>query len=321
MIQQQFAELEDYVIAFPDSPYTPGLRQAMGDLYRSRGRYGKALEHWRTAWVQTRGFADGAGKKIADRSLAMRSRLLASLGRLEELTALVAEVGDRRLDAGPLSVIWRESLEAASVMRVRPGISYRCGVLALNNVAEVLAGGRLPSLMTVESPETGFSLAELGLLARQNGLRLRAAVRETGSELVVPSVVHWRENHYAALTRSHGNAAEVVDPTFGFRQILENAEISVEASGFFLIPEDRLPTGWRWLTEVEAGTVFGKGYPYILDSRTDSPCPSSTQVEAGGSCVTCAEGTKSTTSPSRCCGMPTWSVSEPYLTFGSRASR
>jgi ABC-type bacteriocin/lantibiotic exporter with double-glycine peptidase domain len=44
--------------------------------------------------------------------------------------------------------------------------------------------------------------------------------RNSGDELVVPSVIHFRQDHYAAIIAKKGDSYEVVDPTFGNRKWL-----------------------------------------------------------------------------------------------------
>jgi RHS repeat-associated protein len=320
MIREEIAALEAYVQVNPESPYTPGLRQALAEYFRGRGSYSKALEQWRAAWTLTKGYPDGPGKEIADRTLAHLARQLASLGRADELEALYREAGNRILDRGPLSVMWHHSLEALSVMRTRPEVAFRCGVLALHHVAIARTGRRVRELMELNSPAVGFSLDELQTLAQRHGLGLRAAKRERGGDIVVPSVVHWRENHYAAITEDYEEEVRVVDPTFGQSQALHKMDVSREASGYFLIPESRLPEGWRWLDSNEAAQVFGMGVNYALNSRTDSPCPSSTQADAAEQCPDCPITGQSADGDCRGCapGMPNWWVSQPYLNLWIR---
>jgi RHS repeat-associated protein len=330
MIRQQILELESYVTSFPNSPYTPNLCEALGNHFRSSGRYSKALYYWEMSLNATIGIDNGLGKRIADQSIAKYSRLLASLGRVEELEKLTDVVGKRVLDGAESSVMWRITQEALKTMQVRPGVSYRCGALALNNAGIALTGKPFRDLLSVESPASGFNAYQLEALAKRNGLPFRAAIRERGDALVYPSVVHWKEDHYAALIHDLGEFSEVADPTFGGHQILNNFEISEEASGVFLIPDGKLPEGWRWLEPQESATVFGKGYPYVLDDAPDVVCPPCTVNEDGSStCFDCPTGGPGRSpgdsggggcSRGRCFpkAMPDWWVSEPYINLWVR---
>lgn len=120
--------------------------------------------------------SDAAGKRIADEALAHRATLLASLGRKEELEDLAATQPDRVLDGAELSVLWRETLDALKVMRSQPGRAYRCGTYALEQVAYRLRGVHVQEIISLPSPPTGFSVADLEVLASKHGLGLRAVI-------------------------------------------------------------------------------------------------------------------------------------------------
>ena len=49
MLAQQVADVEQYILEYPDGEFTPGLRVEMGKFYRTTGRFSKSLEHWRAA--------------------------------------------------------------------------------------------------------------------------------------------------------------------------------------------------------------------------------------------------------------------------------
>jgi len=87
------------------------------------------------------------------------------------------------------------------------------------------------ALVSVPSPETGFSVRMLADLSRELGLGLVPVFRENDDELVVPSVVHWMENHYAAIIErvldEGGYVYKVIDPTFGDARFLTAQKPSI----------------------------------------------------------------------------------------------
>ena len=164
------------------------------------------------------GDRSGGGKRVADFTLAHWTRLLASLGRRETLAGLFAETYDRVLDGGPLQEIFFATQEGYKTMVSDPGISYRCGSLAVLNVGRSLGKPEVDLRVVIEarSSENGFSVGDLLGLCAQAGLPLVAAQRPAGDEsLVIPSVIHWRQNHYAAVLDAKGDYVRVKDPTFG----------------------------------------------------------------------------------------------------------
>lgn len=104
-----------------------------------------------------------------------------------------------------------------------PGMAYRCGSLAHYNVGLVLKGPKfnVKGPLDTPSPETGFSLAALAELSRRFDLGVVPVRRNADSqELVVPSVVDWRQGHCAAIKQRSGHLYHVADPTFGRKRFV-----------------------------------------------------------------------------------------------------
>lgn len=143
--------------------------------------------------------------------------------------------------------------------------------------------------------------------------------RLRGDDLVVPSVVHWKVDHYAAITKIDRDVRRVVDPTFGRARLFAKEVVNLEASGYFLVPPDRVPTGWKRLTDAEASAVFGKGYPADMPNEHDEPCEeeplSEKPVMAEDPVQGCFRvgGSSANSTNASPCGMPLWRVSEPFI--------
>ncbi len=202
MVRQQMAELEAFLVSNPDSAYGADLRRQLARYYRSIGRYSLSLERWQEVLNETLQFTEGFGKEIADESLAERMSLLASLGRADELQEIKDQMRGRRLDGGFRTMQFRTALESLAMMRRRLEISFQCGPFAVAEVARRLTGNWVSGISGAESPETGFSAYELVRLANGAGVNLRAAWRESGDTVVVPSVVHWGDDHWGSLLES-----------------------------------------------------------------------------------------------------------------------
>ena len=322
---------EDYLSGHPQSPWAPSLRTVLAFQYYRNGHYSLALNHWEMVWAATKDANTGAAKRVADFTLAHWTRLLASLGRLETLTNIIAENRDRVLDRGPLSQQWGHTREAVSWMRQFPGISYRCGTLALYHAAEALQlDGQARPLLEVPSPSTGFTVQALSELSAKLGLGFVPMKRDTGEALVLPSVVHWKQNHYAAIVSRSGEWYKVEDPTFGSQRFMTAENINAEASGYFLVPSNRVPTGFRNVSADEAGAVFGRGFYLSFSDGNDLPtCPNGGDggeppPGQDGPAGTSRSSNNNPTPKSGCTGcetsssgvpfgMPEWRISEPYL--------
>src|SRR5213080_4152186 len=87
--------MELFVSTYTNSAWLPSLESQLGKYYRERGRYTLALQHWAAAWDATREASDDPAKEVADFTLAFYTRLLASLGRIETLDDIFAEMRGR----------------------------------------------------------------------------------------------------------------------------------------------------------------------------------------------------------------------------------
>src|ERR1051325_5011595 len=76
----------------------------------------------------------------------------------------------------------------------------------------------------------------------------------------VPSVIHWKAGHYAALVEKNSSGLyRAEDPTFGDQIWVTRSALEEESSGYFLVQAGPLPKGWTMLTEADGNKVWGKG--------------------------------------------------------------
>lgn len=278
--------LERFVKAHPSSPWRPAIELSLGSSYMKAGYFSEALDKWEAIWNETKGLTDRKGRLMADSALVDRLKLLSSLGRSKQMKDLFEETKDRQI-----SMAVRPRLDQVRLgyqhMIHHPEDSYRCGTLALDAVTKALYGtNNYWGLIRQKSPETGFSLASLEALAVSNHLGLMAVERTSGTNLVTPSVVHWKEDHYAAIIKQKEGMYEVIDPTFQLDRWLTAAAINREASGQFLVPTKQVPTGWRTLSSDESSQIFGKGISFDWPKFPGCPC--------NGKCPNCPPGTGGT---------------------------
>jgi hypothetical protein len=321
---------ETFLKEHPDSGWTPSLRVNLAEFYRSQGSYSRALHHWEVAWDVTKLSKDPATQRIAVRSIAGWTRLLASLGRKDELNLLFKELKDLQLPLGSLSTYIEATQEGLIMMNASPSSSYRCGSFALGRVAAVLQLGTNVSraLYQTPSPDGGFRMSQLLELAETNGLSVDAVRRPAGGDIVVPSVVHWKLNHYAAIVEQKDGRYKVIDSTFGkTHSWIDAATIDAEASGAFLVPRSKSPSAWAKLSKTECDSIYGKGFPNYIPDESDcnAPCDCNDNDEESEEPPAANDGPADGETPdSEECdeelaeasaGMPVWRVSEPYATL------
>jgi RHS repeat-associated protein len=298
----QAGSLEGFIAANPGSAWVPGLRINLAKYYQERGQYSRALAQWEAAWQATSKYPDGWGKHVADYAWAHWTRLLARFARIETLNVMFKEVEGRHFEVGPLQQMVRRTRVLHQMMVGDPDGSYRCGLAALDKVAKALQGTnyRSRTILTSRAAGNAHSLKALGQVADQFGLDLVAVARDQGQELVVPSVVHWRQNHYAAIVEQRGSLYLVADPAFDEARWFSVEAINEEASGYFLAPARQVPASWRRLGEAESSQVLGHGINYYTKDKFDQTCPG---------CCPPGHQSKECGGP----GMMWWRVSEPYL--------
>jgi RHS repeat-associated protein len=306
-----YRPLEEFMAANPDSPWLPSLRANLGRVYEGQGRYTLALEHWERAWTATRN-ETGCGKPVADYALAHRARLLSRLGRSDALAPVLQEAEARALGGGSLQQRLDAAREAHQLMCERPGIAFQCGPQALHALG--LALGRTdflrplltcaPGGQSIALPGSprGFSLAGLQRLAERYGLGLAIVQRTNGTEIVTPSLMHWRLDHYAAIVARRDDSYRVIDPSFGEPHWMKSDALNAEASGYFLVPDDQIPAGWRAVPSEEAEEICGRGGDNSIQDEKDQHACGLAGYN-GEECST------------NCTGAARWWVSEPYITL------
>src|SRR5881296_1861783 len=125
------AALESFIKACPESPWIPSLHANLAAYYHETGRSSVALSHWQAAWNAVGNKSEEHERRIGDFTLASWLRLLASLGRQDEIKMVLNKIGDRTL----CRLDWQKSLveikQAVVTMDRDPGVSFRCGTFSL----------------------------------------------------------------------------------------------------------------------------------------------------------------------------------------------
>ncbi len=275
--------LWDFVVENPQNSWTPSLQCRLGEKLREQGRYSKALKTWSEAWKSVSSGSDANSREIAGEILGQWSQLLASLGRLEELTAIYEVASKNGLDLGASKPLIDQTREGVSKMAANPGLSYRCGTYALFNAASQLnrTNSPLKNVLEIPSPKTGFSMFDLVQIAGSNGIPVRALRIGSTDPIPVPSVVHWRESHYAAILEERSDGFVVIDPTFREKKLISAEAIREESSGRFLALAAMGQEGVQQLSTEELKSTFGKGAPNYIDDSQNTPAQCSDDPDGG----------------------------------------
>jgi RHS repeat-associated protein len=267
-----FSSLTAFLEQHPASVWRAALLTGLGLEYYNTAHYSLALQAWNEAWAAGQNATTAQAKAIADRAGGELAYMYGRLGRMGELEVLLQSVAGRTFSGpGNLKIIGAQ--EGLWMMKNQPEIAFFCGPQALNCIKLAVDPSHpaMEIIRNAASTQRGCSLPYVAELSRKIGLNYQMAFREKGSPFIVPSVVHWKVGHYAALIGQAGDLYLLKDPTFrndtwATRQALED-----ETSGYFLVPPGPLPRGWRAVEPGEGDTVWGKGSVNVQDPGGQTP--------------------------------------------------
>src|SRR5205823_5026323 len=166
--------------------------------------YSLAIDSWEKAWSHAKDAKDAKEKTVAHRAVGELAYMYARLGRMTELETLLKSV-EGRVFVGPATEKIAGAREGLWSMQNRPGVSYRCGPLALMRIKNKVNPGGPGDMEIFNSASTqkGFSLPQVAELSKKIGLNYQMAFRGGASErdaptlprshaptFIVPSVVH-----------------------------------------------------------------------------------------------------------------------------------
>ena len=259
-----FSALTGFLAAHPKSGWRVAVLADLGIVYVHYGYLSRALDAWTAAWHGGKDATAPRARALVDRAVGELLRLDIAFGYRDRLAALLQEIGNRPL-AGPANVMLRDAKQTLWVMQTDPKHLYLCGPMALKMLLLALhASDRQVNFLNwarADGPQ-GTNLVEVAALAKRVNVSLVPVFRKPGEPVPVPSIVHWKVGHFAAIVGAKGGRFEVRDPTFGRQSLwVTKAALDAEASGYFLTPAKAVPgTGWRQVAAAEAGRVWGAGY-------------------------------------------------------------
>jgi RHS repeat-associated protein len=279
------ADLEALLEARKVSPWRPSLRLNLGIVYRRTGYFNRAVRAWEEAWAVASSATDTRGKAVADRAVGELAQLHARLGNRERLEQIFTEIEGRDI-GGSAGEMLAGAKQGLWEMQNRPERSFRCGPLALDRMLASSRAGYTAEerLVTYPSTSTGTSLLEMRTLATEFQMGLQPAFRTSATAAVlVPALVHWKAGHFAALVKEENERYLIQDPTFGVELWVSRRAFDEETSGYMLVRDGALPSGWRPVPDTEAGTIRGKGQTAASDPERYRPEDPKCPCDSGGS--------------------------------------
>ena len=257
-----FSDIVAFLRAYPHSSWRVALLTNLGLLYEHYGYFTRAIAAWDEAWREGRKVRGAHAKALADEAVGKLVLLEAELGHKNRVARLLHEIALRPV-SGPATSFVQNAREMLWVIRNDPKHLYFCGpeALATLMVAQGATAKELSFVWKLRASARGMSLAALERLAAKEKEPLVAVFRRPSEPVPVPSIVHWKVGHYAAISGEENGRYRVVDPVLG-RQArwLTKAALDAEGSGYFLAPKKELKAaGWRLVAAAEGGKVWGAG--------------------------------------------------------------
>jgi len=263
---EDLSDLKLFIQSYPNSRWRPALEFNMARLSFESGYWSEALSLYKSAFEALRDETGLEQQLLANGALANYLLLSARLGRKEEVTKYL-EIAKTRKNTESVAGIIDGAKQGLATMTVRPECAYKCGPYALNRILRFLGktSGLSQVVANASSTHRGTNLTQVKNWAKQCGLDYQIAKRAPGAPLLMPSIVHWKVSHFAALTEMTDNRYHVEDPTFGQSDNfwLSARSIDSESDGYFLVPNSPLPDGWTKVSDEEASAVWGKGAGHI----------------------------------------------------------
>ena len=282
-----------YLSAFPKSPWRGSLLANIGVVYRRKGYFTRAEAALTEAWVLLKdATADPLIEGAASRALSELLQLHMDFGQQAPLEDLLAQVEGRELNGGVSSRV----LEAQSMVWSLKNAHHTAipsGTVALRKIAAVKEGKetRKPELDKFHATHDGASIVQMRDLARQVGLKLRIAKRESlDAPIPYPAMAHLVGAHFTAVVREEDGKVKLDDPLLGGGNgagevWMSHKALAEESSGFFLIEDGTLPKGWRAASDKEARVIRGK----CKIAQQDWGETGEGAVECGGDCDNCED--------------------------------
>jgi hypothetical protein len=259
---EDFGSLTRFLSVHPHSPWRTALLTDLGLSYLHYGYFSRAIEAWQEAWNAGKNATEPHAKALVDRAGGELVLLRVELGHVERLDALLGEIADRPV-SGPATEAVQIARETLWVMGNDPTHLFLCGPMALKTLmlAQRAAPQETRLLDRYRAGPQGASLAELARLAEEANLPYRPVFREAGQAVPVPSIVHWKVGHFAAILGEADGRFYVKDPVLGQDGLwVTKMALDDEASGYFLAPTDEAHAAdWRMVAATDAGRVRGAG--------------------------------------------------------------
>jgi RHS repeat-associated protein len=258
---EDVSALTGFLRQYPHSNWRPALLGNLGLRWRRSGHFQRGIDAFEEAWRITRQGRGRNRETIASWAAGELAHMHSHLGHHDRIRTLLQETRGRQIMGAATEQL---TLAKEALLRSEhdPEHEYRCGPLA---VASLLRqqGRKVPQLvLSAKASRQGMAMTQVQELARGAALELHAIRRQPGAAVPVPSIVHWKVDHYSAvLERRVENGRDlylVENPLFEDQIWVSAAALDQETTGFYLTALDPAMPGWTPARKEETDRVFGR---------------------------------------------------------------
>lgn len=278
MIKEHMADLEQYLLDWPDSPWNASVRDELARLNVDRLHYDRAIDHWRSSFDQLDGSTDPSAHGHFHLAAAMYTRHLLVAGRGEELSLALGRLAGRGLDRGALASMFERTRQKHVATQRYPWMSFKCGVFALDRLA-TLQGWKYQRQRLLDTPSgpEGVTVADLLSIAQSHEFPL-VAVHGTRLPPPAPCLAHLKDGHFIAILGVRDARHLVFDPGAKRQVWVPTEDLMAEVSGIYLATQES-GAGWTLLPDPIARSTRGRTTSCPPDDTDDENCLPSSLVD------------------------------------------
>ncbi len=256
------SSLMGFLQRYPHGGWSTALWTNIGLSYLHDGYFSRAIDAWQRAWIEGKDASVPEARALTDRAVGELASLNASMGRSDDLALLFSQLDGRKV-SGPATETIQSARDMLTLVKTDPRHLFNCGPLALRALllTQGMSADKLNFLQFYNAGPEGTTLAELGGLASKVKLDYRLIRRSPDEAVPVPSVVHWKVGHFAAIVGKANGRYHVQDAVFPNADMWVTPDaLNAEASGYFLVPASEITSeAWEAVSMSQAVSVRGKG--------------------------------------------------------------
>jgi RHS repeat-associated protein len=270
------ARLEDFAHSQASSPWRASLMANLGTLCWQEGYFSRAAAYWDGAWQLAKNGKDPLSRAVADFAVGEFLEQATAFGQVDALESHLKEL-DGRPAAGTAANKVNLAREGLWTLVNKHEAATFSGPAALGVLLPMVKSRKTNAAATLSAYKAdhhGTTLTALQQLAEQAGMPLEMRYVSQIDAIPIPSVVHLRSQHYAAVIGRENGAYVVRDVALGGQLQITDAALLDEATGYVMVPSSAAAQVGRAVTSEEGQNVIGHcvpGWPYDDD---DCNCPS-----------------------------------------------